>query len=231
MSKGLYIIFEGIVGAGKSTQVRRLTQHLETRYKNRAIINTFEPGGSEIANQIRQTVQATEFAEEMHPMCEAYLFASSRAHTVNTIVKPQVDKGNIVISDRSFITGLAFQGYARGLGIEQILRINQPIIDIIQPDMVIYLSLDPQVGLSRVFDHHGDKFESETIDFFQQAQKGYQQVAQLPIMQKIWRSIDVDQKDIPTVSQEILHVLTPLLDRIPDDVVQKETKRPQLPLD
>ena len=100
--KGLYIAFEGVIGSGKSTQSKLLQKYLEKTIKDKLILATKEPGGSEIANEIRKTVQGTHIQEAMDPVCEAYLYAASRAQTLRTVVKPILDKGGIVISDRSF---------------------------------------------------------------------------------------------------------------------------------
>ena len=109
MSKGKYIVFEGIVGTGKTTQSKKLYQYFKKQYPRKKIIWTYEPGDSEIANEIRKIVQGTNFNEKMDSICEAYLYASSRAQTLRTIIKPVLEKNGIVIADRSFITSLAFQ--------------------------------------------------------------------------------------------------------------------------
>ena len=123
--KGIYIVFEGIVGTGKSTQAKILYDFLKEKNKNREIILTKEPGGTEIADEIRKIAQATKFNEDMNPVCEAYLYAASRAQSLRKIVKPALEKGSIVISDRSFISSLAYQGAARKIGIEKVLEINK----------------------------------------------------------------------------------------------------------
>ena len=89
----------------------------------------------------------------MHPLTNAYLFAAARAQTLETIVKPALENGDIVISDRSFLSSCAIQGEAQALGIEKILEINLPIVNDVLPDLVLYLDIDIDLALSRISDH------------------------------------------------------------------------------
>lgn len=89
----------------------------------------------------------------MHPLTNAYLFAAARAQTLETLVKPALENGDIVISDRSFLSSCAIQGEAQGLGIEKILEMNLPIVQDILPDIVLYLDIDIDLALSRTSDH------------------------------------------------------------------------------
>lgn len=83
----MYIIFEGIIGTGKTTQSKRLFEYLKEQYKDKEVIWTREPGGTEVSDEIRKVVQGTDFEEHMDPICEAYLYASSRAQSLRTVVK------------------------------------------------------------------------------------------------------------------------------------------------
>jgi len=173
----MYIVFEGIVGSGKTTQAKKLYEYLKERYSNKEIILTREPGGSEIAEDIRKIVQANNYSEEMDPVCEAYLYAASRAQTLRKIVKPVLDRGGIVIADRSYISSAAYQGKARGLGIPTILNINQTAIKDLMPNLIIYIEINTKLGLSRTFDHEGDKFENENSKFFERVKEGYREIS------------------------------------------------------
>ncbi|MBD3363354.1 dTMP kinase [Candidatus Dojkabacteria bacterium] len=211
MSKGKYIIFEGIVGTGKSTQSKQIYSYLEDKYPNKKFIWTFEPGGSEIADEIRRVVQATEYEEKMDPICEAYLYASSRAQTIRKIIKPNLEKGNIVIADRSFLTSIAYQGFARELGPELILKINESALDDCFPDLVLFLDLDIKPALQRTFDFDGDKFEKESVDFFKKALKGYKYASQLSKLKNKWVTINA-RGNIDEVYQRIIKVLNKRLE-------------------
>lgn len=184
-----YIVLEGVVGCGKTTQAKKLYEHLKKNYPGREIILTREPGGSEIAERIRTLVQGTEFSEVMTPECEAYLYAASRAQTLRSIVSPTIQRGGTVISDRSFLSSMAFQGAARGLGTETVLEINTPAVPIF-PDIILFIDLDPELGLQRSFDRNGDKFEKENKEFFKKIQQQYQEIARLPKFKERWRTID-----------------------------------------
>lgn len=228
MSKGLYIVFEGIVGSGKSTLSKRLFLHLENA--GYPVILTYEPGGSEIANTIRKTVQGTEYHEKMHPLCDAYLYAASRAQTLTTIVKPAVDEGTIVVSDRSLITSLVIQGYVQDLGIDQVLHINKPFLDLILPDLVVYLDIEPEIGLSRTFDHDGDKFEKETVEFYRKQYDSYQKVSKHPMFANMWSNITVDGLSDDAVFELVEQAITPYL----INIVSKDEPdhgQPHLPMD
>jgi dTMP kinase len=205
--KGLYVIFEGIVGTGKSTHSKKLCEYLKKKYPNREIILTREPGGSEIAEHIRRVVQGTRYSEEMEPFCEAYLYAAARAQSLRKIVKPVLDKGGIVISDRSFISSAAYQGEARNLGIDRVLDINKQAVDDIDPDIVVYIDLDAKTGLSRTSDIEGDKFERENVEFFKKIQNGYEKLSRLPQFKKKWICVAAD-KDIDSVFNDIITKIT-----------------------
>ncbi len=229
--QGIYIVIEGIVGSGKSTQGKLLEQYLTHRFPNREVVRTFEPGGSEIANAIRKLVQGTEFNEEMSPWCDAYLYASSRAQTLNTIVKPNLEKGNIVISDRNFISSLTIQGYAQELGPEIVTEVNKPLFKIAFPDVVIQLDISPEVGLSRIYDIDGDKFEKKAVDFYQKVSSAYEEVKKYEIFRDKWITVDVNNKTPEQVHQEIKEKLSPFLQQIkPISHPSKQTtlKKPDL---
>jgi len=179
MKKGFYIVFEGIVGSGKTTQSKLLLEKMQAKFPKREVIWTKEPGGSEIANEIRRVVQGTKFEEEMDPVCEQYLYAASRAQTLRCVVTPVLKKGGIVISDRSFFTSIANQGFGRGLGLKKVLEINKSAVDGIWPDKVIVVDTQMDVALSRVKDHGGDKFESYSKDFYCKVHNGYKATAKL----------------------------------------------------
>lgn len=205
--KGFYIVFEGIVGTGKSTQSKKLLEEMKKRYPTRKVILTREPGGDEIAEHIRKAVQGTLYNTDMVPECEAYLYAASRAQTLRSVVKPILDSGGIVISDRSYISSVAYQGFARGLGVEKILEINRVAVDGLQPDMIIYIKLDPVKSLRRIFNKEGDKFEKENPEFFRKIEEGYDLLSKRPEFSKRWATID-GTGDIETVYRRIMEKIS-----------------------
>lgn len=190
MNRGYYIVFEGVVGTGKSTQSKQLQAYLANRFPDRQVIWTREPGGSEIAEAIRTVVQGTPFTETMNPICEAYLYAAARAQSLRTVVAPILEAGGIVVADRSFLTSVAWQGFGRELGFDTIWKINQAAIGDFLPDTVFYLDLDPTLSLARTFDAGGDKFETLPPAFFTRCREGYEFLNHHSDFASRWRQID-----------------------------------------
>lgn len=204
-----YIILEGVVGTGKTTQADRLYEFLKEKFPNKEIILTREPGGTEIAEAIRKLVQGTDFNEEMEPICEAYLYASARAQSLRKIVQPVLNKNGIVIADRSFLSSLAYQGYAKNLGINKVLEINKTAISEFEPDLILFLQLSPEIGLSRTFDKDGDKHEKQGIEFFKKIEEGYVELSKL-YPQK-WKTISASGNQEEVFKRIIKEVMDLLL--------------------
>lgn len=175
--KGLYIVFEGLVGCGKSTQSKILVEKLKKIFPKRKIIWTREPGGTDIAEVIRKVVQGTEYSEKMNYICEQYLYAASRAQTLRSVVKPVLDEGGIVVSDRSFFTSLTNQGFGRNLGLSLVLKINEVAIESFWPDLVLYLETNITDALNKTYDKSGDKFENLGVSFYKKVKSGYKILA------------------------------------------------------
>lgn len=195
----MYILLEGIVGSGKSTQVKKLVEFFRSKYPDKNIIQVREPGSTPIAEDIRHLAQKKEWEnEDMHPLTNAYLYAAARAQTLQTVVKPALDKWNIVISDRSFLSSLAQQWYAQWLGIEKVFDINREAIWGIFPDIILYLDIPADVALSRIFDEYGDKWEKMGKEFFESIILGYEECEKLEIMKNRFIRIDAsgDEKEV-----------------------------------
>ncbi len=187
----MYIVLEGIVGSGKSTQSKRLVSYFTSLFPEKEVLLVREPGSTPIAEDIRHLAQKKEWANEvMHPLTNAYLYAAARAQLLHTIVKPALESGKIVISDRSFLSSLAQQGFAQGLWIETVLSINESAIAGILPDRVFYLDIDSKLALDRSFDHHGDKWEKMEHSFFDAIIDGYEKCEKLEIMKNRYIHID-----------------------------------------
>lgn len=170
----MYIVLEGIVGSGKSTQSKRLVEFLSQK-QQKEVIYVREPGSTPIAEDIRYLAQKKEWENEtMHPLTNAYLYAAARAQTLQTVVKPALETGKIVISDRSFLSSCAIQWEAQWLGINTVLWINKSAVDKHLPDIIFYLDIDIELALSRIFDSSWDKFEKEWRDFYKSIVRGYE---------------------------------------------------------
>ncbi|MFC1756205.1 dTMP kinase [Patescibacteria group bacterium] len=206
----MYIVFEGVVGTGKSTQIKKLHKYLQEKYPEKEVVLTREPGGTEVSETIRNVVQGKAFDEEMEPVCEAYLYASSRAQSLRTVVKPVLDKGGVVVSDRSVFSSLSNQAYGRELGFDKVYSINKEAVGEFWPDIVIYLSLPIDVGLGRVFDEGGDKFEKLGTDFYKKVEKGYKAMSQKSEFKDKWVSVDASGSE-EEVFEKMIKALEPLL--------------------
>ena len=180
----MYIVFEGIVGTGKTTQSKRLVKYLKEQHKKK-VIWTREPGGTEIAEAIRKLVQGTKFKEKMDPICDHYLYAAARAQSLSKIVKPSLKSKKFVVSDRSFISALV-----RDIETKKALKINAAAIENLLPDLIFYIKLDPETGLSRIKDGDNDKFERKGIAFYKKINKGYELVSRMRMFKGKWINID-----------------------------------------
>lgn len=204
---GFYIVFEGVVGTGKTTQSKKLTEFLKRKFPQKEVIWTYEPGGTEIAKAIRKVVQGTSFSEEMEPICEAYLYAAARAQSLRKLTKPVLERGGIVLSDRSFLTSLAYQGVGRGLKWETVMEINRIALANLEPDLIIYLDLELRMGLARTFDKQGDKFESEELKFFERVDRGYKKLSRAPLFSEKWLTVSA-VGEIENVFHKVLQKIT-----------------------
>lgn len=208
--KGCYIVFEGVVGTGKTTQSQLFVESLKDHFPDREIIWTREPGGDAVAEAIRDVVQAKPFTVTMEPICEAYLFAAARAQSLRSIVKPAVDRGAIVIADRNYVSSAAFQGFGRGLGVETILAINEQAIQVCAPDFIVFLDVPLDTALARTYDRTGDKFEALDRSFFEKVEAGYRFMSEHPALKPMWHQVDASGP-IDEVFQRIESIIKPFL--------------------
>lgn len=185
----MYIAFEGIVGAGKSTQVRRLVEYFRKQWKT--VIHVREPGSTPIAEDIRYLAQVKHWEDEaMHPLTNAYLYAAARAQTLQTVVKPALERGDIVISDRCFLSSCVIQWEAQWLRMNRVIWINKEAVEKLLPDVIFYLDVDIDLALERTFDEGGDKFEKEGREFYKKIIWGYEKCSKWKKLE--WRFVRID---------------------------------------
>lgn len=174
--KGKFITFEGCEGVGKSTQIRLLKEYIEKSGIN--AIFTREPGGVPICEAVRGIILNKDYTE-MSPICEALLYAASRAQLVREIIAPALESGKHVFCDRYVDSSFAYQGFARNLGLENIEAINSFATIGAVPDVTIFLDLPPEQAFSRKGGRDKtDRIELETIDFHKKVYEGYKAVAE-----------------------------------------------------
>ncbi len=175
--RGKFITFEGCEGSGKSTQLRLLSEYLDKLGVD--YILTREPGGSEIAEQIRNIIlngKNTAMCDE----CEALLYAAARVQNLKEKIAPALDKGKLVICDRYVDSSLAYQGYARGLGREYIENINSFALERFTPDVTVFLDISPAEAFKR---KHGadpdDRMEQLGLEFHTRVYNGYKALMEI----------------------------------------------------
>ena len=195
----MFIAFEGGDGAGKSTQVQLLADALRAR--GETVIVTREPGGSPVAEKIRDVV--LDIANlGLDDRSEALLYAASRAEHVAKVVRPALERNEVVITDRYMDSSIAYQGAGRGLGVERIEELNLWATQGLQPDFVIILDVEPQHGLSRVEDPN--RLEEESTEFHAVARKAFlTRASQNPAKYLVLNARD----DINTISVAILEAV------------------------
>jgi dTMP kinase len=179
MKKGKFITVEGPEGAGKTTIIDMLASNLaEEGYQ---VLQTREPGGIEIAEQIRSVILDKKNTK-MDPRTEALLYAAARRQHLAEKVKPALDEGYIILCDRFIDSSLAYQGYARGLGIEEVYSINSFAIEGMMPELTLYFDIEPEAGLERINQHKGrevNRLDLEKLDFHHKVREGYLKLMEL----------------------------------------------------
>lgn len=178
--KGLFISFEGPECAGKTTQIAFLSEFLKRR--GRSVLTTREPGGTEIGEQIRKIVKHLTGPDAVVDEAEILLFAAGRAQHVKTVIKPALEQGVIVISDRFMDSTTAYQGYARGLDLDFVRNLNNFATLGLKPDITFVLDLPPEEIEVRASKRQEtlfveDRIESEKIDFHRKVRTGFLQIA------------------------------------------------------
>lgn len=173
--KGLFISFEGGEGSGKSSVINVVKEKLEA--EGHKVVITREPGGVNVSEQIRNVILAVD--NKMSKETEALLYAASRTEHLYAKVIPLLEEGYIVLSDRYIDSSLAYQGYARGIGIEKVLEINMFAKEFL-PKVTYFFDVRPEVGLARIKGRDKiDRLDLETLDFHKKVYEGYQEVCKL----------------------------------------------------
>ena len=204
---GLFIAFEGGEGAGKSTQARRLADALTARGYD--VVLTFEPGATDVGRQIR-AVLLDKNNTEMTPRAEAMLYAADRAQHVGEVIRPSLERGAVVITDRYVDSSLAYQGAGRELEAAEVRRLSQWATDGLVPDLTVLLDIDPEIGLRRATGP-GDRLEAEALAFHQRVREAFLTIARHG--RDRYLVVDVTTVDADEVHAQLLdRVLTRLLD-------------------
>ena len=162
---GLFITFEGVEGAGKTTQIALLRAALEDA--GHSVCVTREPGGDTVAEQIRRLLLHVDVV----PRAELLLFLAARAQNIDRIILPHLTSGGIVLCDRFTDSSLAYQGHARGLGRDTVLQLNTFAANGVAPDVTFLLDLSPELGLARQTARN--RMEQEDVEFHRLVREGF----------------------------------------------------------
>jgi dTMP kinase len=171
--RGLFITVEGVEGSGKSTHCSRLGQWLMAR--GHEVVLTSEPDGTPLGSGIRGLFEKDGVPPT--PLTQAFLFLAARQQHVAQVIRPALDRGAVVVSDRYADATLAYQGFGGGIDLETIRDLNALATDGVMPDLTILLDLDPAEGIRRISDRRLDAFEKMDLDFHRRVRDGYLEIA------------------------------------------------------
>jgi dTMP kinase len=169
VTRGLFVVFEGIDASGKSTQARRVAELRDAHF-------TFEPGDTPLGVDLRRWV--LDASTPMTPITEALLMLADRSHHVRTVIEPTLEHGGSIVSDRYFASTLAYQGYGRGVDLARLEAATELAIGSCLPDMTILIDTPPEVANDRREPDARDRFESADLAFHQRVREGYLEIAQ-----------------------------------------------------
>ncbi len=211
--RGVFITFEGPDGSGKSTQARVLAERL--RRENHKVVETFEPGGTVIGQQIRRILLDSANAE-IRPTAELLLMFAARAQNVEQCILPALAAGSIVISDRFTDSSIAYQGAGRGLGTEIVLELDRIACQGLVPDLTLCIDVDSETGLARALDRNDkerrdeSRLEDQGIGFHQHVRAAYHETARRE--PKRFRLID-GSATREAIAEKVWTEVLPLLER------------------
>ena len=166
---GLFITFEGIDRCGKTTQAERLVERL--RREGRDVVFTLEPGGTGLGRKVRSLLLARR--EEVDPVAEMLLFAADRAQHVNTLIRPALLQGKVVVSDRYADSTVVYQGDGRGLELDRIQAVQEVATGGLRPDLTVWIDMDLETARKRSSSADADRLEASGDVFFERVRGGY----------------------------------------------------------
>ncbi|MBF7084162.1 dTMP kinase [Desulfallas sp. Bu1-1] len=193
MTRGKFIVFEGIDGSGKTTQMELLARVLEAR--GMPVLRTREPGGTRVGDRLRGLLLDPDY-RDLTPRTEAFLYAADRAQHVTEKILPALHRGETVLCDRFLYSTLAYQGWGRGVDIVFLTRLNQLATGGLAPDRVILLDLEVEDGLRRALKNRPpDRLEGEKAAFFRRVRQGYlEQASRWPEIFRVVRADAPEQE-------------------------------------
>ncbi len=201
----MFVSFEGVEGAGKTTQIARLAARLREEGRQ-DVLTTREPGDGPLGAELRRLALHPPMGMVVEPRAELLIMMADRAQHVGQVVRPHLEAGGIVLCDRYTDSSLAYQGYGRGLDLTEIARLNDYAANGLLPDLTFLLDLDPAVGLARQKER--SVMEEEALPFHQRIRAGFLALAEAEPAR--WRVLD-SSRPPQTVHDEIWAAVSPLL--------------------
>jgi dTMP kinase len=185
---GKFIVFEGVEGGGKTTQIELLRDWLLGKGESSQVwsksidlevVITREPGGTKLGKALRELLLSPDvLAEKIQETAELLLYAADRAQHIEALIKPCLERGAIVLCDRFIDSTIAYQGYGRGLNLELIKQLNYIATGGLESDLTLWLDIDVEIGLARAKNRGKiDKMEQANIEFHRRVQRGYQELS------------------------------------------------------
>lgn len=230
-SPGFFIVFDGMDGSGKSTQIMKVKERLEARGHN--VVITREPGGSPSAEDVRSLLVNGE-PDRWDKLSELFLFTAARRNHVETLIKPALAEGSIVLCDRFVPSTVAYQGYGHGLDLDIIKNVTKLAIGNFKPDLLIIFECGLEEGLARTHKRRGTemRFESLDLDFHHRVRNGYKAIVnQIGVFGKVQGSLDTTLNEDDTTIEEGIERITHLILAIIDFQLLKDPKDLQSPLE
>lgn len=171
MKKGFFISLEGGEGAGKSTQNKRIVEWLSNR--GRTVVETREPGGTLVSEQIRRVLLDTRNAG-LNPTAELLMMFAARSQLVQEVILPSLEEGKVIVCDRFADASYAYQGGGRQLGAETVAQVERIVLKDLQPDLTLLFDIPVELGMTRVAGRgEADRFEVESVRFFERVRQAY----------------------------------------------------------
>lgn len=208
---GLFVTMEGVEGCGKTTQTRMLAEWC--REMGRECVVTREPGGTALGERVREILLDPTLS--IDPMAELFLYLAARAEHAKTVIRPALEKGVCVISDRFADSTTAYQGYGRGLGPEFVDALNLQAVDGLEPDITFIFDTDVSEGLARArrvsdgkIGSGGDRIENDTVEFHEKVARGFRALA----TGVSGRVVFVERNDIEKVHETVVESMTAFLE-------------------
>jgi dTMP kinase len=210
--RGLFITFEGMDGSGKTTQLRRLAERLRAR--GRVVLETAEPGGTRIGLQVRR-ILLDSANQELSPTAELLLYFAARAQNVDEYIRPALEEGRIVLSDRFTDSTLVYQGCGRGLGAETVAMLDRIACRGLAPDLTLLIDIDPETSLERAYarnasaQHSETRMDEQSLEFHRRVYEAYHALAASETAR--FRMID-GRADRDMIEDQIWRVVEPLVE-------------------